>query len=250
MKFSIRIFSALSILLAFISTPSLCQQKIVHFEHLTSDNGPSQNSIYCMLKDHYGLMWFGTQGGLNKFDGYKFTVFTHTINDPKSISSNDINGLCEDKEGHIWVSTSHAGVSEYIREKISFDNYQHRLNNPSSLSSNETNLVYADKRGDVWVGTANGLNLFNKKTKQFTHYSAKANDASSLSSSFILSLCEDSKGNLWVGTDSGLNRFNRATGKCVQYLHNASNTASIASNYINKIFEDSYGNFGWEHKTV
>src|SRR5690349_18002774 len=73
-----------------ISVSAVCQKRYVHFERLTTGNGPSQNSIYAMLKDHYGLMWFGTQSGLNKFDGYKFTVYTHAINDPKSIPSNDI----------------------------------------------------------------------------------------------------------------------------------------------------------------
>src|SRR6201995_5522064 len=108
-----RAFINLLIFLVPISASSFCQEKTVYFEHLTSDNGPSQNSIYSMLKDHYGLMWFATQGGLNRFDGYKFTVYTHIINDPHSISSNDIDGLCEDKEGNIWAATSHSGVSEY-----------------------------------------------------------------------------------------------------------------------------------------
>jgi signal transduction histidine kinase/ligand-binding sensor domain-containing protein/CheY-like chemotaxis protein len=242
LKFFMRAFSSVLILLALISTSSFSQGKIVHFEHLTSDNGPSQNSIYCMLKDHYGLMWFATQGGLNKFDGYKFTVYTHIINDPKSISSNDINGLCEDKDGNIWVSTLHAGVSEYNREDESFINYQQKQNDPSSLSSDQTNLTYVDKRGNVWIGTVAGLNLFNKQTKKFIHYTAKTNDASGLSNSAILSLCEDSKGNFWVGTENGLNLLDRATGRCVRFLYNPSDSNSIASNYVNKIFEDSYGN--------
>src|SRR5581483_3164690 len=90
-------------LMQVCSFSALCQKRYVHFEHLTSDNGPCQNSIYCMLKDHYGFMWFGTQGGLNKFDGYKFTVYTHAITDPKSVASNDITSLCEDQEGNVWV---------------------------------------------------------------------------------------------------------------------------------------------------
>ncbi len=242
LDFFMRAFSKVLVLLVLISTSSFSQGKIVHFEHLTSDNGPSQNSIYCMLKDHYGLMWFATQGGLNKFDGYKFTVYTHIINDSKSISSNDIDGLCEDKDGNIWISASHAGVSEFNRENESFTNYQQKQNDPSSLSSNQTNLVYADKLGNVWVGTAAGLNMFNKQTKKFIHYTARPNDRSSLSSSAILSLCEDSKGNFWVGTENGLNLLDKTTGKCIIFLHYSSDSRTIASNYVNKIFEDSYGN--------
>ena len=225
-----------------ISISASCQKRFVHFERLTTGNGPSQNSIYAMLKDHYGLMWFGTQSGLNKFDGYKFTVYTHAINDPKSIPSNDINGLSEDKDGNVWISTSRGGVSQYDRATESFINYQQKQNDPTSLSSNQSTLVYADKQGNIWVGTQTGLNLFNKKSKKFTRYTSNPDNSSGLSSSSVLSVCEDSKGNFWVGTEYGLNLMDRKTGECIQYFHSPSDKDGLSGNYINRIFEDSYGN--------
>jgi ligand-binding sensor domain-containing protein/signal transduction histidine kinase len=244
MKFTITmkpIKAVLVLLLSLLFLYVFPQKKQINFEYLQT-RGLSQNSINCMLKDHYGLMWFGTQVGLNKFDGYKFTVYTHTINDPKSIAANNIAGLCEDKEGDLWVATKLGGVSQYDPGSESFINYQEKLNDTASLSSNQTNLIYEDRRGNIWVGTLSGLNLFNKKTKKFVRYIANPIDSSSLSSSWILSVYEDSRGNFWVGTKNGLNLMDRQTGKCTQYLHDPFNKKSIANNYVNKILEDSYGN--------
>ena len=156
----------LVLLLSLLFQPVFPQKKHINFEYLQT-RGLSQNSIYCMLKDHYGFMWFGTQAGLNKFDGYKFTVYTHTINDPKSIAANEIANLCEDKEGNLWIATKNGGLSQYDAGNESFINYQEKSTDPASLSSNQTNKVYEDRLGNIWVGTLSGLNLFNKKTKNF-----------------------------------------------------------------------------------
>ena len=151
----------LVLILSVLSLYGFSQKKHINFEYLQT-KGLSQKTIYCMLKDHFGLMWFGTQAGLNKFDGYKFTVYTHTTNDSKSIAANSIADLCEDKEGNLWVATSLGGFSQYNPQTESFTNYQEKQNDPYSLSSNQINLIYEDRRGDIWVGTHSGLNLFNK----------------------------------------------------------------------------------------
>ncbi|MEO6672644.1 MAG: two-component regulator propeller domain-containing protein [Ginsengibacter sp.] len=236
--------SVKALLVLVVSTSFLCsfaQKKLINFQAVQT-KGLSQNTVYCILKDHQGFMWFGTQAGLNKFDGYKFTVYAHTLNDAKSIAANDIAALCEDDEGNIWVATTLGGISEYNAKSGSFINYQHNQNDVTSLSSNQTRSVYKDQRGNLWVGTSSGLNLFDKKTKKFMRYFANPNDALSLSNSNIYCIFEDKRGNFWVGTEKGLNLLNRRTGKCEQLLHNSSKT-SIAGNYVNTIFEDSYGNF-------
>jgi len=224
------------------------QKRHINFEYLQT-KGLSQNMIYCMLKDHKGLMWFGTQAGLNKFDGYKFTVYTHTINDPHSIAANEIADLCEDKEGNLWIATMHGGISRYDAATESFTSYLPKSDDPASLSSNQTSTVYEDRRGNIWVGTLYGLNLLNKKSKKFTRYLSNPKDSLSLSSSWILSINEDSKGNFWVGTENGLNLMDRQTGKCKRYLHDPFKKQSIANNYVRKIFEDTDGNVWLGTKT-
>ncbi|MCP4410783.1 MAG: hypothetical protein GY807_24195, partial [Gammaproteobacteria bacterium] len=76
------------------------------FERITVEQGLSQGTIYCILQDRRGFLWFGTQGGLNKYDGYGFTVYQADPNNPHSVGSNEVVALHEDHEGRLWIGTS------------------------------------------------------------------------------------------------------------------------------------------------
>lgn len=233
----------LGLWLQVLCIPAFSQQPYIAFRYVTApESRLSQSSVNCMLKDSYGLMWFGTQDGLNKYDGYSFTVYKKRLGDPKSIISNDIYSILEDKDGNIWLAAIGAGISRYDRKTDSFENFGEIRNDPRSLSSKHAYTIYEDRRGNIWVGTSAGLNLFDKKTKKFTRYLAVAGDSLYLSSNDILYIFEDKKNNFWVGTRHGLNLMNRESGKCRQYLHDPSDIRSIGNNAVQKIMEDSYGN--------
>src|SRR5688572_27149139 len=67
------------------------------FTAITSMDGLSSNTVHAILKDRYGLLWFGTDDGLNKYDGTDFTIYRHDRSNPSSLASNDISSLHEDK---------------------------------------------------------------------------------------------------------------------------------------------------------
>ncbi|WP_245949459.1 ligand-binding sensor domain-containing protein [Echinicola strongylocentroti] len=75
------------------------------FTHFTSQDGLPQNSILAILQDDMGYLWFGTDDGLARFDGYQFTVYKHQFQNPNSLNNNVIRGLVQDKNGYIWIST-------------------------------------------------------------------------------------------------------------------------------------------------
>ena len=90
------------LLLSKLSYP---QYDEVRFEHITIENGLPENSVRVMLQDHIGYLWLGTQNGLVKYDGYSMTVYQPEPDDTNSISNRQINALCEDKTGTLWVGT-------------------------------------------------------------------------------------------------------------------------------------------------
>ena len=106
------------------------------FEHISLEHGLSQSVIQCMCIDSKGFIWFGTQDGLNKYDGYGFTIYKHNPNDTTSISSDLIYTIHEDKEGMLWIGTYNGGLNKYDREKDQFTQYQHNPDHPNSLSDN------------------------------------------------------------------------------------------------------------------
>ena len=128
MKFNIRLSIILNshfkvvliifLLLTLISFKSNPQE--INFKHLTINDGLSQNAVFAIMKDRRGFMWFGTKDGLNKYDGYNFTIYQHNPFDTTTLSANYITTLFEDNRGLIWVGTFDRGINVYDRAKDIF----------------------------------------------------------------------------------------------------------------------------------
>ena len=76
------------------------------FEHISLEQGLSQSTVLSIIQDHEGYLWLGTQEGLNKYDGYKFTIYKNDPKNPNSISDNWITVLYLDKDGNLWIGTN------------------------------------------------------------------------------------------------------------------------------------------------
>ncbi len=163
------------------------------FERITTQQGLSQSTVYAILQDSKGFMWFGTEDGLNKYDGYNFTVYRFDQNDPSSLGGNKIQAIHEDKEGQLWIGTVGGGLNKFNRNKERFTRYQSDPKNPQSLSSNEVVSIYEDKNGIFWLGTwKGGLNKFDKKTGQFTSYQHDDKNPDSIAFNDVYTIYEDS----------------------------------------------------------
>lgn len=230
----------LTLFLLSHGSPVFSQKLTLNITRLNSSNGLSQNSVQCILKDSYGFMWFGTEDGLNKYDGFKFVVYKHLSNKPGTLPANTINTICEDENSNIWVGTRIGGLSRYNRSQESFVNFKHDSLDTHSISNNNINIVYIDKRSNLWIGTVSGLNLYDKKTGKFKRFFNDPRNTTSLSNSNISSIFEDNSHNLWVGTANGLNLLNRESGQCTRILDK--NVNKDVHNTINAIIEDEQDN--------
>ena len=215
------------------------QKLSVNLSSVSSTNDISQHSILSIHKDKFGLLWFGTKDGLNRYDGFKFDVFKHSDYKSNTLPSNYILSISEDIGGNLWLGTKTNGISQFNRSKRTFRNYQHNPADQGSLSSNNVNEVYVDKSGKLWVATEKGLNIFDEKSGKFKKFIHNSADSQSLSSSVVNTVYEDQNHNIWVGTDKGLNLFNSKSKKWTRYADDRIN--HYGNNDINKIIEDSAG---------
>ena len=103
------------------SFPAYAQSNHPKFKRLTPNEGLSQGHVTAILKDHQGLMWFATDEGLNKYDGYIFTTYKNA-SEPKSLSNNFVRDVMEDHNGSLWVATT-SGLDKFIRQEDAFDHY-------------------------------------------------------------------------------------------------------------------------------
>ncbi|MCF2489445.1 hybrid sensor histidine kinase/response regulator [Dyadobacter sp. CY347] len=229
--------------LLYLITPLIAQEKKAIFRHLTTGNGLSQNNVTCIVKDRRGFMWFGTQDGLNKFDGYKFTVYRNDPRNPQTLSHNYIHAIFEDKQGRLWVGTDDGGLSRFDSEQETFTNYLHKAGDNNSISHNKVHAIDQDRDGNLWLGTiGGGISVFNPEKNTLQNYSSNTGIAGSLSHNVVSDITVDRKGNVWVATSGGgLNRYNEATKKFINYKNNPQDPTSLSNNDLNEILEDSHG---------
>ncbi|NIM10862.1 MAG: PAS domain S-box protein [Candidatus Aminicenantes bacterium] len=185
------------------------QRPDLRFQHFTNEQGLAQSSVYCILQDQKGFMWFGTEHGLNRFDGYNFVVYKFQHDNPNNLNNSYILSLYQDSSGTLWIGTNGGGLNAF--ESVTH-RFTHYLVDPESLDSpsNIINAIFEDRSGELWIGTGGGgLKKFDRKKKAFIHFPVNPGDADSLSHNTINAVYKDSSGSLWIGTDGGLKQFDR-----------------------------------------
>ncbi|HJX70505.1 MAG TPA: two-component regulator propeller domain-containing protein [Bacteroidales bacterium] len=189
-------------------------------------------------------MWFGTWNGLNRFDGYTFTIFKQNPDERISLSNNFIYSMCEDKSGNLWIGTA-SGLNVYLCEEDKFIVFRHQPVNQQTIISNRINAIITDRNGDIWIGTDHGADKFSISEKgdivgEIRHYQS-GNQPGSLSGENVLSVYEDPQGNIWIGTDNGLNLLDAQQIAFMHYLNNPRDPYSLPENTINTIYRDLSG---------
>ena len=232
----------LQFLLALFICPCVFAQPLhLKFQHLGTVEGLSQSNVICILQDSRGFMWFGTRDGLNRYDGYQFTVYKNDPLDDKSLGGNFIMDMVEDDRGYIWIGTWGGGLDRYDRKTNQFVHFKHNAADQASLSSDLVACLFRDSRGSLWVGTEDkGLNMLDPATGHFIRYQYNKNDPHSLGGNFIKDITEDADHNIWIASvDGGLNLFDRWSKTFTRFRHEGSDPHSVASNNIPAILEDS-----------
>ena len=170
------------------------------FEHLTVEDGLPENSVRCILQDHFGYMWFGTQNGLVKYDGYNMTVYQPDLEDSLSISDRTVNRIYEDRSGALWIGTN-GGLNRFDRITETFTKYMHDTDDSASLSNNIVTSIEEDKNGNIFVGTYEGLNLFDRLNENFKHIYFQDSLKSAILNYKVGTIIEDRlTGRLYVGS--------------------------------------------------
>jgi signal transduction histidine kinase/ligand-binding sensor domain-containing protein len=191
------------------------QQQQIQFERLSIEQGLSQSSVFSITQDQKGFLWFATQDGLNKYDGYSFTHYEHEDDDSASLSDNYVTVLLDDHTGTLWAGTRGGGLDRFLTRPGRFARYRFEPANVHSLSNDEVRCLYEDRSGNLWIGTTNGLNRYDRRSDSFVQYVHNPSDPRSIPAGLVQSLFEDRDGNFWVGMLGALARMDRGNGDFV-----------------------------------
>ena len=203
-----------------------------YFKRFIPADGLSQGTIQDVIQDSQGFVWIGTQDGLNRYDGNKFTVYRHEKNNPNSLTHSVIRGLFEDSSQHIWIATDH-GLNRFDSQTKKITRYYFT----STEQANEVRNIAEDTKGNIWVATRGGIYTKTPNAKTFSYLPFNAKNASTKSDS-VTTLFKDNQDNMWVGTVGGLRRYHQDK---VEFFTRDNTNNGISHNHIKAITQDSNG---------
>lgn len=201
--------------------PSLPITQYIH-QSWQTEQGLPQNSVLSLAQTPDGYLWFGTEEGIARFDGVRFTVFDKRN---AGLVHNQAQVLLVDHEGNLWVGTTSGGLSRYAHGR--FKSFTAR----DGLSNKAITSLYEDGRGTVWIGT-DGAGVFRYDRGRFR----AVTKADGLADNSVFAIAGDGHGAVWIGTHGGLSRL--VNGK----LSKLTNEDGLSGNYIRSVYVDHKGN--------
>ncbi len=238
-------FFLTSYFLSLLFLSEVFAQQHIAFNHLTVEDGLSQSAVTCIFQDQKGFMWFGTQDGLNRYDGYKFKIFKNDPADTTSLTENFIFSICENPAGTFYIETQSGTWHIYNPRSESFLVLPKDSVNLNAAKFSSVGAILQESSGIIWTGglsRGTGLKRIDTKTGQETIFRHDPADPTSLSDDKVYSVFRDRSGKLWIGTLNGLDRLDEHTGKFFHYRNDPSDPNSLPDNWVWPIYQDSRGN--------
>ncbi len=181
------------------STALIAQLQNYRIDRYTAENGLESNSISYILQDHQGNLWFRTEVGVARYDGYHFQSFGYDPNNPKTLFQKvRMRGLYLDARGNVWLDYSGIGVSYFDQEKDKFVNFHPDESRPEHIGNYDIQCFYSNEPDIVWIGTDRDLFKFDYRSETFERFDFGEDLP-------VKAMMIDNIGNLWLGTGVGDN---------------------------------------------
>lgn len=228
----IKKFGWMTLFLTALTVSLFSGTKDIAFRRFSVTEGLSQSIVYCTFQDNQGFLWFGTEDGLNRYDGYEFSVLRRHENKTNSLSHNDIRFIHQDRGGLLWIGTFHGGLNRYDPVTGTFTRFKKRSGDPDSLSDDVVQAVYEDASGTLWFGTGDGLNRRRWESETFSQY---RQSSAGPAVNNITAITAETPGILLLATSGGLFRFDTVAATFSPLQTGAENTD------IHTLFRDRSG---------
>ena len=197
----------------------------IKFRHLKVKDGLSQSWVRSICQDRQGFMWFGTDDGLNKYDGYTMTTYYHNPKNKNSLNGSTITAIYEDTDSNLWIGTE-GGLNRYDRTNDKFIRHNQWQQGPITdfLELTDGKIIFSTRN--------NGLHVFDPKTNSAKILTHDNNDTSSISNNSVNAILKDRNGNIWIGTSDGLNLLDVKNYKFIRIKKDDKDENSLSDNYI------------------
>jgi ligand-binding sensor domain-containing protein/signal transduction histidine kinase len=207
------------------------------FRRLGLEDGLSHIAVYTILLDGQGFLWFGTQGGLDRYDGYRVLRGGLPPSEPRPLPNFDLGVVYQDRSGALWIGSWGGGLYRWEPDTGTVRSWRHDPEDQGSLSDDRIHQVVEDGRGGLWVGTVRGLDRIDLSTLALERWAAKR--APDLAERRIWSLAPRNDGGLWAGTGDGLFSVGPEGGAATHFRHDPADGASLPNDQVRALLVDS-----------
>lgn len=192
----------------------MAQSDSLHFEHITIQNGLPHNRVHSILQDRLGFLWFGTQEGLVRYDGYICKVFRQSRLEQNGFMGKNVECLYEDRKGNLWIGMQAEGINVKDATTGIFKNFQnHKAFTP--IYGAWVRSIIEDKAGKIWIGTVGkGLLVFDPLSQTAQHFNTQNSD---LKDNTVSAIVEDPQdGTVWLSSASTyIYKFNASANRLI-----------------------------------
>jgi len=199
----VRSFLIASLLAGVLASAIAAPPRTLRFEQLNVEDGLAQESVLAIGQDRQGFMWFGSQAGLSRFDGYRTVIYRNAANDPDSLAENWVRVLHFDPQGRMWLGTD-GGLDRFDPRSRKFIHYLPQEPASRGNGNRHVRAIIDDGAGSLWVGTSDGLQRFDPATGRFTIWHSDPARTDTLAHDQVNSLALDKAGRLWIATPAGV----------------------------------------------
>ena len=140
--------------------------RTLNFDYLNVRDGLAQETVTTIVQDQQGFMWFGSQHGLSRFDGYHFSVYKTIPDDPTSLADNWVQALYVDKKNRLWVGTR-GGLQRFDPASNGFTRFLADETGPLVSAKRHVQSIIGDGFDQLWIATNDGLQHFDPDTGHF-----------------------------------------------------------------------------------
>ena len=244
MRFTVRKLSAVAMVACAHSAGvlALAPMSPMYFEHLTLEDGLSQNTVLKTLQDSQGFIWLATENGLNRYDGVAVKRYLRDPQTTGTLGDDYIWDLSEDSDGNLWIASNAGGLHQWVRQEDRF----HLIELASVAGTSPTSITSVETapNGQIWVGTLDhGLFVLTPQDGPFDQWSTPPKQLV-LSSSTVKSIRFDERGVAFVGTDRALEVLNSSDFSVIQKLLESNEESDGDGAYI-KFSVATDGNEVW-----
>ncbi|MCB9292033.1 MAG: hypothetical protein H6559_02710 [Lewinellaceae bacterium] len=221
-----------------------------HVAPLPVEDELGSNGIKAVAEDRQGFLWFASNNGVARYDGYSFKNYPAVSGDSTSLNHGRTSAAFVDHSGTLWIGTR-LGINRYIPECDCFKQYNQAGEAPNTVPDGEINGIAEDRNNQMWVTSQyGGLYRYDRATDRFERFLYRQADSENLSNDQGRALLCDKEGFIWVGTGEpfvpsitggGLIRFHPETGEAKRYLHDPDDEFSLIDSRVSALLQDSKG---------